>query len=131
MDWIHGKYTITEEIGSRAYRLNVPGAIHNVFHTCLLKPSPSDPFPSQVQTDHQPPALLTNEAGKEKWVVESILEIRKRKIGRGIITEALVKWAGYQSPTWEPLEHVEETAALARFEREREARSREPNEGGR
>ena len=57
-------------------------------------------------------------------MVESILELRKRKRGRVLNTEALVKWASYQSPTWEPLEHVEETAALAGFEREREIGSR-------
>ena len=52
-------------------------------------------------------------------MVESILEIKKRKRGRGIRTEALVKWTGYQWPTWEPVNHVKETSAMEIFEAQR------------
>ena len=116
LDWIHGKYTVIEVVGSHAYRLDVPRAIHNVFHTSLLKAVSNDPLPSQVQTDHQPPAIVTDEFGERELVVESILDIRQRRRGRGVRTEILVKWSGYQSPTWEPLEHFKDTAAMERFE---------------
>lgn len=65
----------------------------------LLKSVANDPLPSQIQTDHQPPAIITDELGEMELVVECILDVRKRKRGRGMRTEALVKWSGYQSPT--------------------------------
>lgn len=40
------KFTITEVIGSYNYKLDVPGAVHNVFHVDLLRPAGTDPLPS-------------------------------------------------------------------------------------
>lgn len=114
-DWLHSKYTVTEVIGSHAYRLDVPRGIHNVFHTCLIRPVANDPLPSQLQTDHQPPAILTSESGEEEWEVEAIQDVRKLKRGRGFRTEALVKWVGYQRPTWEPIKNVEDTVAMEEY----------------
>ena len=50
----------------------------------------------------------------EEWAVEEILCARPKKRGRG--REALVQWAGYHEPTWEPLENLADTAALDDFE---------------
>jgi len=38
--------------------------------------------------------------------------------GRGNRRDVLVKWKGYDTPTWEPLENMENTVALDVFERE-------------
>ena len=114
-DWIHAKYKVIEVVGSHSYRLNVPRTIHNVFHTWLLRPVSNDPLPSQMQSDHQPPSIL-NENGEEEWGVESILEIRNQGQGKRLRKQALVKWTGYQVPTWEPFELVQDTAAMENFE---------------
>ena len=112
----NSKFTVTEVINSHAYRLDTPPGIDNVFHVSLLRPAGTDPLPSQVVTDTQPPAIIS-EDGEEEYEVEEILQARTRKIGRGSHREVLVKWTGYLRPTWEPLASFEDTAALETFER--------------
>lgn len=114
-DWIHGKYTITKVIGSHTYELNTPPGIHNRFHTTLLRPVATDPHPSQMTDDPQPPAI-TGEDGETEYAVEEILQARTKRIGRGTRREVLVKWVGYNKPTWEPLTALLETAAMENFE---------------
>jgi predicted nucleotidyltransferase component of viral defense system len=70
-------------------QLNVPTGIHPVFHVELVRPAATDPFPSQIIDNSQPPLLLVN--GEEEYEVERILAVRRRKIGRGYYDEALVK----------------------------------------
>jgi hypothetical protein len=114
LDWLNAKYTVTELVGSHACRLDTPPGIHNVFHISQLRRAGDDPLPSQVQDDTQPPAIISEDTGEEEWEVEKILDVRKE--GRG--QQALVKWAGYAQPTWEPLSTLLDTEALDRFEAE-------------
>src|SRR5271163_2167307 len=116
LDDKNGKFTVTEIISSHAYRLNTPPGIDNVFHVSLLRPAGTDPLPSQVVTEAQPPAIIADD-GEEEFEVEEILQARTRKLGRGSRREVLVKWSGYAKPTWEPLASLEDTAALDTFER--------------
>ena len=116
LDDKNGKFTVIEVVDSHAYRLDTPPGIDNVFHVSLLRPAGTDPLPSQIVTDVQPPAIIT-EDGEEEYVVEEILRARTRKVGRGSRREILVKWTGYARPTWEPLSSFEETAALDTFQR--------------
>jgi hypothetical protein len=116
LDDKNGKFTVIEVINSHAYRLDTPPGIDNVFHVSLLRPASTDPFPSQIVIEAQPPAIVT-EDGEEEYEVEEILQARTRKIGRGTRREVLVKWTGYSRPTWEPLASFEDTAALDTFER--------------
>lgn len=123
LDEKYAKYTVLEAVGSHAYRLNTPPGIHPVFHTWLLRPVIDDPLPSQKRSDPQPPALLISdgddgEDSHEEWSVERILDERTRRVGRGSRKEVLVKWVGYQRPTWEPRSALEETAALDAWERQ-------------
>lgn len=115
-DWIHGKYTVIGIVGSHSIRLNVPKGIHNVFHTWLIRPVPNDPLPSQSITDYQPPCII-GDSNEEEWGVEAILDVRIHNRGKRARKEALVKWTGYQTPTWEPMENVEDTAAMERYEK--------------
>ncbi|KAF4310821.1 hypothetical protein GTA08_BOTSDO13627 [Botryosphaeria dothidea] len=51
------KFTVIEVVGSYSYKLDIPGAVHNVFNVDLLRPAGTDPLPSQVQDDYQPPPV--------------------------------------------------------------------------
>lgn len=115
LDWIHGKYLVTRVINSMTYELNTPKGIHNRFHTSLLRRAGTDPLPSQVTDNAEPPPIVTGQ-GDEEFGIEDILAARWRGRGRGKTRQVLVKWVGYVDPTWEPLSEVKETTALDAFE---------------
>lgn len=115
LDWIHGKYTVTRVINSMSYELDTPRGIHNRFHTSLLRRAGTDPLPSQIQDNTQPPPIVT-EQGDEEYGIEAILAARWRRRGRQQTREVLVKWVGYVDPTWEPLSELQQTTALDAFE---------------
>lgn len=107
LDRRYAKYEVTEVLGSHNYRLNTPPGPHNVFHTRLLRPASFDPLPGQVLRDYQPPAMLLD--GEPVYEVEEILDEKK---GRGGGMLYLVRWTGYDRPTWEPYDFVQQLAAL-------------------
>jgi hypothetical protein len=111
LDWLHAKYQVLEEVNTHAYKLDVPGRIHPVFHVDLLRSVPDDPLPSQ-QTDHElaQPVLVD---GKEMYLVESILDEKKE----GTYKRALVKWVDYSKPTWEPLSTIRHTDAWKQWKK--------------
>lgn len=51
-------------------------------------------------------------AEESEWEVEEIVEIRKR----GRCHQALVHWAGFEKPTWEPLKNLVGMDALNNYE---------------
>ena len=111
LDAQHTQFTVVETIGSHMYHLDTLPDIHNVFHTWLLQPTASDPFPSQHQPDLQPPTII-GEFGDEEWEIEEILAECK-VCGK---SQLKVKWKDYLHPTWEPHENLEDTAALDTWE---------------
>jgi hypothetical protein len=113
LDNRNAKFTVLEKVGSHAYRLDTPSGVHNVFHTMLLRPAASNPFPSQRNDDYQPPAELIE--GEEEYYVEEILDERLKPWGRGFRHEFLVKWRGYQRPTWNRADLMEDTEALDKW----------------
>jgi len=117
LDWIHAQYTITRTFEGNPYfyELDVPKGIHKKFHVSLLRLAATDPLPSQVQDDFQPPPV-TIEGQDDEYGVEKILRCRTRRIGRGSRREALVKWIGYAEPDWQPLQNLQDTIALDHFE---------------
>ena len=112
-DWLHAKYRVTKVVGSHAYELNVPRGIHKVFHASLLRPTASDPLPSQLQTDVQPAAIISDGDDDGEYLVEEILQAKTRPSGHRY---ALVKWVGWQIPTWEPISVVTDTIACDHYE---------------
>lgn len=130
LDALHGKYTVLEKVGTHAYRLDTPPGVHNVFHTWLLRPAAENPLPSQiVPPTNPPPVLVYDEEGSdfnEEYHVEAIVNERLRRYGRGEPRhEFLVKWKGYDKPTWEPASALKDTEALDQWNT-----SRETNQGG-
>ena len=113
LDFLALPYRVIEVVGSHSYRLNTPRGIHNVFHSDLLKKAAEDPLPSQSLVNVDNPPISVDSS--EEYEVEEIM--RHRKQGRG--WRVLVKWVGYQQPTWEPLRELEDTAALKRYEQEK------------
>lgn len=102
LDAKNAKFTVTETIGSHAFRLDVPKGIHNVFHSNLLRPAYEDPFPSQKTTDDQPgPTIVGATAEEDEYTASEILDVRTKKKGRGTFRQYLVKWQGYATPSWE------------------------------
>jgi hypothetical protein len=94
--------------------------IHNVFHFFLLNPVSSDPMPGQ----HPPSPLPVVVNEEEEYLVEKILDsrIRHQKL------EFVVKWSGYETPTWEPLACVNNSAALDKFIAQIQTNPNQPSE---
>lgn len=102
-----GPFKIIQRITAGAYKLELPASmkIHPVVNVENLKPfhdSPPHLRPSQ------PPPTPEVIDGVEEYAVEAILDKRKR--GRGV--QYLVKWAGYDNPTWERSANLKNAAEL-------------------
>ena len=96
---------------NNAYRLLLTPRyrqLHPVFHVSLL-----EPHRDSARTTNPPDGILVN--GHIEYEVE---EIRMEKqVGRSKAKSYLVKWKGYpeEECTWEPEEHVADTAAMNRY----------------
>ena len=86
-----GPFEITDEVGSRAYRLALPTQwrIHNVFHASLLSPF-KETDEHGTAFSEPPPDIINDE---EEWEVEAIIAHRRR--GRGY--QYLTHFKGYPS----------------------------------
>ena len=74
-----------------------------VFNVSLLRPAADNPVPRQ-RADPPPPIEVE---GLEYWEVESILDSRWERRGRGgPRLKYTVKWVGYDDPTEEPAEYL-------------------------
>ena len=80
-----------------------------MFRVSLLGHATDDPFPSQ-RADPPPPVEVD---GKEEYHVDEILD--SREYGRWQKLQYLVKWSGYDRPTWEAAENVDGLQAIDRF----------------
>ncbi|KAI0995469.1 hypothetical protein K3495_g12709 [Podosphaera aphanis] len=95
--------------------VNVPGNIHKRFHVEIVKRAGTDPYPSRLRDDAQNPPVL-DEFVEPDLDVESILRARTVKRGRLTFRQAMVKWVGWKSPSWEPIDTIKDTTALDDFE---------------
>ena len=125
----HGPYEIAEKIDEFAYKLKVDNRearLYPVVHVSRLKlfisptTRPRDSMEVQGEFDE---ALLPEdswEADQEagEFEVEEIRDDRwKKKTRNGRrMKEYLVKWVGYDKPTWEPEENLSCTALLFEYD---------------
>ena len=93
-----GPFPILEQIGSSAFRLQLPPSmhIHPVFHVSLLEPHVANTFPSRVVA----PPLPIQVDGLPEFEVDFLLDskFRRRKLFYKI------RWVGYDTSedSWEP-----------------------------
>ena len=104
----YGPFKILKGVGQAAYELELPETwklIHPVFHESLLIPYSIPKFPSQRKRPPPPPEVVGNEL---EYIVETILDSRKRKHGKSSHVEYLIKWKGYDSEhnEWVAKKHV-------------------------
>jgi len=71
-----GPYTVTDRVGSHAYRLRLPGTmrIHNVFHVSLLRPYHAPTYPGQATA--VPGPVEIDSEGEEQFAVANIINSR-------------------------------------------------------
>ena len=125
LDWMCGTYTVKEAIGTHAVRLDTPPPTHPVFHVSLVKRAASDPLPSQKTEPWQPGPITATEAEADvnlsagEYRVEAILGRRMYRKN----AQVLVKWVGWDRPTWEPEAELEETEALEQFRQKERAQA--------
>ena len=118
LDWQYAKYTVSRVWDNFVELDGLPNGVERKFSLDKVRRAANDPLPGQVRDDLQPPAIMVD--GEEEYAVEEVLRLRTKRVGRGTRREALVRWKGYHQPTWEPLHELRDTAALAKFERERD-----------
>ena len=104
-----GPFPITALSGKYACRLKLPATrkVHKVIHVRLQEPAASDPFPGQII----PPGPPVEVDGAEDWEVMDLLDshLFRRRL------QYLIKWTGYDDPTWEPAESVNGLHAIDLF----------------
>src|SRR5437868_12296147 len=81
--------------------------MHPVQHVFLLSPAADDPLSGQ--RNPSPPPVIVND--EEEHIVDEVLDARTRRNK----LQYLVKWTGYDNPTWEPAEDVNSLQAIDRF----------------
>jgi hypothetical protein len=89
-----GPFAVERVISPVAYRLRLPKTlkIHPVFHVSLLQPWHVDPDMPHPPVLSRPPPVDEEE---DRFFVDSLLDKRQRKRGRGVSIEYLVRWRGY------------------------------------
>jgi chromodomain-containing protein len=109
----YGPFTITQKIGSVAYRLQLPPSIkvHDMFHIDLLTPYKEIEEYGQAYTR---PPLITVQS-EEEYEVESILQARRKTPSDSI--EYKVHWKGYPSADnlWVPHKDLHSPDLLKEF----------------
>ncbi len=95
-----GPFKILKRIGPVAYELELPPSykFHDVFHVSLLEEFHSS-------GDYRPPPPTVMLEGDDEFEVESILmhrTVKRHSDSNNTKIEFLVKWRGYEHPTWEP-----------------------------
>ena len=106
--WI-GPFKVLQVLSPTTVKLELPSTIRGnpVFNVSVLKPhevpvdEPDDELSEEPAVmEDLPPSPIIDQDGHERFIVEKVL---KHKFVRKKIL-LLVKWLGYEEPTWEPRE---------------------------
>jgi transposase InsO family protein len=108
-----GPYKVLEQIGTQAYKLDLPPslAIHPVFHVSLLEPFRPD---EQFRRKQATPMEVVGQEGQDIYEVDHIIEKKWDKDH----WKYRVRWKDYQSDedTWEPATNIS-TSAMRAYEK--------------
>jgi hypothetical protein len=103
LDWKNiGPFRIIKVLGPYTYKLDLPESIpiHPVFNVDQLYLANDNPLPGQVQ-EPPPPVFID---GLPEYDATEVLDCRRR--GKGY--QYLVRWTGYDDPTFEPARTIYE-----------------------
>jgi len=114
LDWKNlGPFRVIKKISAHAFELELPATlqVHPVFHVSLLRPAATDPLPGQ----HIDPPPAVEVEGFDEYEIDELLDCRLERRGRGKPSlKYLVKWSGYNDPTWEPERYITHAKDLLR-----------------
>lgn len=117
-----GPWKITKMKTPLVAKLDLPlslSRIDNNFHVSLLRPAAIG-FPEQQKS--QPPPVFLADDEEPSYEVEEILDSRLR-YGK---QQYLVRWSGYEDPTWEPIRNLDNCEdLLSDYEARRSSRLEE------
>jgi hypothetical protein len=125
LDWKNlGPFSIQKVVSPYSYRVELPDTmkIWPVFHTSLLRPAPSPELAIPGQIPAPPPPIIVE--GETEYEIERIEDSRHNKRRRRF--EYLVHWTGYDNPTWEPAEALQDAAARETYHARYPNRPRPP-----
>ena len=102
--WL-GPFSISKRISRVAYKLFIPAGdkikIHPVIHIANLKKYVDLPERFINQDSMTVPLPIKDSQNESVFLVDDILDVRNVRNKR----EFLIKWTGYEDPSWEP-EHL-------------------------
>ena len=119
-----GPFNVIQKVGSQAYRLLLPAhwKVHPVFTIAMLEPAPAgdDPF-GRPTPDHPGSVFVEGDTPtKQSFVVESLINRRVIKKGRGKVVQYLVRWQGYgpEDDRWYSMKDLDNAKGLvAQYDR--------------
>jgi hypothetical protein len=129
LKWV-GPLEVREMVGKVAVRLHLSAGyerLHDVFHVSLVKPYKAR---SGEAVQVQPLPWLVDDEGVPQWEVQCILDHQTKQVTQGkgrhrrkvpnrfTVTAYLVKWLGYDTPTWEPADNLTNCAEVLASYRE-------------
>ena len=105
-----GPCRIIRPHGNLAYEVELPKwltGINPIISVEFLEPAKNDPYKRMLP----PPGPITVD-GEERYVIEHILGKESRRVKGKRVPFYLVKWLGYEEPSWEPADAIQSQVPL-------------------
>ena len=109
-----GPYAVVDMPTPVSVRLKLPSTwrIHDTFHVASVKPA----YGNDRFQELRPRRPKTKPNKNDEWEVERVLDHRVGRTG----TQVYVKWTGWDTGTWEPIEELKDNVAFDRYLKEEE-----------